>query len=656
MKKIICLTAVICAVFTTAVCPAGEMTQMDEVVVTAGRIKEPVKAIVSNVTIIDEEEISLSPATDLGDLLAQKGIGYIKKYPGNLTSIGIRGFRTESHGNDLKGHVLILLNGRRAGTGNAAKIMTENVERIEIIRGPASVQYGSAAMGGVVNVITRQGKEDPSLFIQGGIGSFGYSDVSLGASGETNGFDFSGSVTRETEDDYTTAEGDIFKNTGMDYRQNFSLSLGYKFSPGNRIGVMVHSFDVDEAGSPDYLSQNDLDDTMDKSNYSYDITYDGRTSQDKFLWTLRYFAGEDEDLWKDPTASNPSGWDDGVDYWRKTETKGLQGQIAGKFGTTQITTGFDWLDYEIEKSAYDPTQLTYENLAGFLLGKIKLFDDRLVLSAGGRYDKYEVAVVAPPGNTEEDNNFTPNAGLSFLLTDQIKLRAGYAGAFVMPSADHLAANYTSGANQYIGNPNLTPEKSETYEGGVDFSWPSITASLTYFHTDFKDWIGTDRSTSGIVTWVNEGEALLQGFEGNFSCDIGAFLDIDFEIRPFIGFTYLTEYENRDTGEKLLETHDLTASYGLILSSWNGFSARLNIAYFGEKTITDYESGWPYQVIEVEDFTVADLSISKILYSSDSRGKLTLNAAARNLFDEEYQFVKGYPMPERNFYLGLRYDY
>ena len=148
------------------------VTELEEVVVTATRVEEQKKEITSNVTIIDGEKIKNSSAKDLGDLLAEEGIGHIQKYPGALTTIGIRGFRTEALGNDLMGHVLILLNGRRAGTGNAAKIMTKNIERVEIIRGPASVQYGSAAMGGVVNVITKKGRGKPSAFVEGMLGSF----------------------------------------------------------------------------------------------------------------------------------------------------------------------------------------------------------------------------------------------------------------------------------------------------------------------------------------------------------------------------------------------------------------------------------------------------------------------------------------------------
>ena len=177
MKKtyltVLCLSTI--AVTTTGSAFATESkskpAMMDEILVTASRTQESVKSVSANATVVSREEIEQSSANNIGDLLAEQAIGHIKKYPGNLTSIGIRGFKTDTHGNDLQGHVLILLDGRRAGTGNLAKIMTKNVERVEIIRGPGAVQYGSAGMGGVINVITRMGSKN-SLFMEAKAGSF----------------------------------------------------------------------------------------------------------------------------------------------------------------------------------------------------------------------------------------------------------------------------------------------------------------------------------------------------------------------------------------------------------------------------------------------------------------------------------------------------
>jgi hypothetical protein len=115
------------------------MVVLDEVVVTAGRVVEKVQDQTMSVTVIDAEEIAASPARDLGDLLAEKGIGYIQKNPGALTTVAIRGFRTNAQQSDLLGYSLVLLNGRRAGTGNMAMIMTRDIER-ELI--PCLRNYG----------------------------------------------------------------------------------------------------------------------------------------------------------------------------------------------------------------------------------------------------------------------------------------------------------------------------------------------------------------------------------------------------------------------------------------------------------------------------------------------------------------------------------
>lgn len=627
-------------------------TNMAEVVVTAGRVPESKKAIPANITVIGEADIRQSTARDLGELLAQNGLD-VRQYPGTLTTIGIRGFRTDSHGNDLKGQVLILLNGRRAGTGNAAKIMTQNVARVEIIRGPASVQYGSAAMGGVVNVITRQGSGDFSAFAEGVIGSFDAKEASVGLSGESGSFDYSGSATTGSAGDYTTASASVYKNTGIDSRKNGSLNLGYTLAQRHRIGIMVHSFDADRSGSPSYLVQNDLDDYSDKSNTSADLMYEGGSTSDRFLWSARYFTGEDKDTWVDPTASNPTGWDDGIATQRKTDAQGAQAQVTGKWGLSQLTAGLDWIDYDIEYS-YNPKRSTYQNLAGFMLGRLSLVEDRLTLSAGARYDRYEVEMISPAGRTEDDTNLTPNVGLAFMLLDGLKLRVGYSQGFIMPSADHLAASYTSGTTTYVGNPNLSPESSKTYEGGLDAGWNGVNAGLTYFHTDYQDKIESVTVAANTKSWKNIGKARITGVEGDLGWNLGKTFNWGFTLRPYASLTWLAEYKDRTTDNDLQYTPDLLVSYGISLSGLGGFSCRLNMTYTGKKQVND----WINYTGEFTQgsYTVTDFSLSQILAQGENWGKVSLDAGIRNLFDEDYHYVDGYPMPERNFYLGVRYTY
>ncbi|MBR9984360.1 MAG: TonB-dependent receptor [Desulfosarcina sp.] len=175
----------------------------------------------------------------------------------------------------------------------------------------------------------------------------------------------------------------------------------------------------------------------------------------------------------------------GYVYEEITDREGAQAQISAGLDRVALTGGVDWVNDEIETSSA-PARATYDNPAGFLLAKGKLLGERLTLSAGGRHDSYEVEIKEGEGGKEEDDHFTPNVGLAYLVTDQLKVRANYGQAFVVPGADQLAADYPNpfsftGA-RVLGNPDLKPEKSATWEGGLDFTGKGLFASLTLTKT------------------------------------------------------------------------------------------------------------------------------------------------------------------------------
>ncbi|MDY6793002.1 MAG: TonB-dependent receptor [Thermodesulfobacteriota bacterium] len=669
MKKFICCMFVVTALILPGSVQAqgdstdkSSVTMMEETVVTAGRVKEKKKEITSNITVIGQEEIKNSSATNLGDLLIQKGIGHSHKYPGGLTSIGIRAFRSSSTGIDLEGYVIILLDGHRIATGNASKVMTKNIEKVEIIRGPASVQYGSAAMGGIVNVITKQGKGKPTFFVESMLGSFDYLEKSVGFSGKVNVFDFSGSFSRSKMDDYDTADntdGDRYYNSGFHREDNTSLNIGAEFLPGNRIGVIYTNYEGDNLGNPGGLYQNDLDDYKDSINRSVNLTYDGQTSEGLFSWKARYYEGKEKSKWFDPTLSNPDFMDDDLPNKYTVDHKGSQAQVSFNQDYLLLTAGFDWMNYETKDDTYSPKSTEYDNPAYFLLAKTRFLEKRLIFSGGLRYDEYEVEIKEGEGGKEDDNNLSPNFGAAYLLTDYLKIRANYGEAFKMPSAQQLAGRYTVFGTNYIGNPNLDPEQSKTYEGGADFSYASLNVSLTYFHTDFKDKIEHDGGWPD-RTWINIGKAEMAGFEGELSYDIGTLFDWDFQLKPYASFVRLTKYKDEETHEDLKYTSDWNVSYGIQLSEYNGLSANLNIAYVGKQDIDDWRSAgpptWTAPVVEKGSFNVANLTISKKIADTEKLGDLTLKAEVENLFDKDYEYVKDYPMPGRSFFLGLRYDY
>lgn len=635
--------------------PAGAAA-LDEVVVTAARVSESVREVSADVLVIGPEEIAASPARNVGELLTDKGLGSVSRYPGELISLDLRGFKTAPYGNDLKAHVLVLQNGRRAGTGNLAKIMTANVERIEIIRGPGAVQYGSAAMGGVINVITRRGEGRPSAALSGTIGSFGYDEGGVLVAGEQQGLDFSGSFSRAGMDDYDTGAGDRFYNTGYDHIDHYSLNAGYTFLARHRLGAIFTRYYGDGIGSPGYLSSNDLDNSKDSANHSLDLIYDGASLDQVYAWQLRYFTGTDEDTWFDPVASNASGWDDGLPYDNKTDISGAQAQVSRELAVVRLTGGLDWLDYESTSSA-DPAETDSENYAAFLLARAKFMEERLIADGGLRYDAFDLKVVEPAGRSEDDTNVAASAGLVYLLSDSLKLRAHYGEAFIMPGADELAADFLSDFGvHYVGNPALDPESSRTYEAGINYEHAGLSAGLAYFFTRYRDKIESVARGS-VQTWENVGKAEISGFEGEVSGDLGARFGWSFELRPYLNLTYLDRFEDLDTDTDLKYISDWNAAYGISASDYQGFSARLNFAYTGEQTIEDWEIGaFPAPVRSHGGFTVATLSISQKILDFQQNGFFTLSGEATNLFDTDYAYVKGYPMPGRMLFVTLTYTY
>ncbi|NEX14490.1 MAG: TonB-dependent receptor [Prosthecochloris sp.] len=612
-----------------------------EIVVTAGRFEEKKKELTSNVTVITRKEIEESPARDLSELLAEKSVGHIQKYPGTLTSVGIRGFRSETHGNDLKGKSLILLNGRRAGTGNLSKIMTENIERIEIIRGAAAVQYGSAAMGGVVNVITRKGEGTPSFFVEHKQGTYDYYETSAGMTGAIDGLDFSGSYTFAERGDYDTAEGQKYYNTAYRDKVNGSVNVGYEFAEGNRIGVIYSYFEVDRQGSPNRLAVNSLVDYVKLKNESVDVIYDGGVPGSSWNWMARYYNGEDFRYYP------VSGFKQTVDQ------QGAQGQVTYKDDIVRVTGGVDWLKYnQLTSSA--PEDADFENPAVFLLAKAGLLEEKLIISAGMRYDDYDVEIKNNEGSSASADNLTKNLGIAYHVTENVKLRANYGEGFRMPTPDELAADYSVdwgawGSFTYLGNPDLKPESSRTYEGGVDVAAGGFSGSLTYFYTDFEDKIKSVYVfPDDYFTWENLGGAVISGIEGELSYVFpvsGAVC-----INPYASFTYLTEYRDNETDELLTYTPETNLAAGVRINDNKGLSGRFNLSYVGKTEITYPTPGTK------GGFAVANMSLSKRFILDDKHGRgFTVKGSIDNLFDRNYEFVSGYPMPGRSFSLGLRVD-
>jgi vitamin B12 transporter len=354
-------------------------------------------------------------------------------------------------------------------------------------------------------------------------------------------------------------------------------------------------------------------------------------------------------------ASNASGWDNGIAAMQKTAHQGSQVQGSMDLDWAQVTAGLDWADYAMENT-WTPQETEYENRAGFILVKGRFLDQRLIVDGGLRYDTYEVAMLEPAGQREKESRLTPSVGMAYLLSRAWQARLHYGQAFVMPGADQLAADYTTWGRHYRGNPHLRPESSRTWEAGIHYYGPLLAAGLSSFHTSFDDKIEVV-AVEGIYSWDNVGRATVGGVEGEFSCDIGAWLAWPYEVKLFAGLLYHHTYEDQVTQQDLKYIHEWQGSCGLSVTDYDGFSGRLSFTYSGPQIIDDRQSCIvPTPVVEKGGFTVAQVSVVKRLLALDKAGALSLRADIANLLDTEYAYVKGYPMPGRVFSLGLEWGY
>lgn len=635
-----------------------------EIVVTASRIEELKKESTASVTVISREEIEMSPAEDLGDLLAEKSIGHIQKYPGTLTSVGIRGFRSDTHGNDLRGKILVLIDGRRAATGNLAKLMTDNVERIEIIRGPAAVQYGSAAIGGVVNVITRQGKGEFKGFVEQEIGTSSFSKSTAGISGTAGSFDYSAAGSIASRDDYKTGSDDRYENTGYDGDFRGSLNLGYEIASGHRLGVTYTHFEADKSETPNMLFNNDLDNYKEPSNRSVDFSYTGKTADDRLAWMARYVVGQDKDVYYDPVESNASGWDDGKPYTKTTDQNAAQTQVSYLTEVFSVTAGMDWLKYDLEQNAYTPLESAYEDSGFFMLAKGKFFDNHLILTAGFRYDDYDLSFTrdaATPETSRRSDSFVKSLGAACQITDNIKLRTSYGEGFQMPDAQALAADFIVSSTRYVGNADLKPESSHTIDGGIEVVYGGLVSALTLFSTEYEDFIQQYDSGVNEKSWRNRDSATVTGLEGELSCRfLQTVAGVRLSLEPYAAgsymFDYKAHYDDGRTDETITYLPEWNLSTGLKVRDENGFSGNLTVAFFGDTKVNDYsQAGSP--VVTKGGFWVANLSAAKkIALGETGKTSLTVKGSIENLFDRDYEYAMGYPMPGRAVNMGVRLDF
>lgn len=623
---------VLAAVFalpTAAFCQSVE-DDVPEVVVTATRLETPNERVASSVTVITAEEIEASGVNSVSEILnTVPGLEVFRLGGvGQQSSVLLRGADP--------GHLLVLVDGFAVndpgspkGTFNWAHMTTDNIEKIEVLRGPQSTLYGSDAMAGVINIITKRGEGALGATLELEAGSFETRSGRLTISGgdrlnyslALSATDSEGISAAEEEDGNTEKDG--YRNLSMSGRVDVPVGTGGELTFTAR--AVESESDLDEVNGITWLFADDPNSTIEESQ----LFTGARLLLDLMGGRLEQSIGismaDYERTYRNPPdASNPN--DDLEKDYGVTVAVNLQSTFdLGKGGL--LTAGLDLEEDRVRSQAdFSGFPITVDqhevSRAGVYLQEQISIGESLSLVVGGRLDDHDGF----------DDQFTYRIGTSIRMDGGWKIRGTWATGFKAPTIYQLY-------NSSSGNPDLEAETSKGWDVGLDKDMHSLrgTVGVTWFGNSFEDLI----DFSGF-TYFNVQKAKTAGVE--------AFA----ELRPAealnvrISYTAL-DTEDVTTGEDLIrrpeEKVTLHADYRF---SERGHLSLTGI-YVGDRTDKDFSTR-PAATVTLDSYMLVNLAGS--LAISD---RLKLTGRVENLLDEEYQEVFGYGTPGVSAYLGIKAD-
>ncbi len=649
-----------------AAADASSAKQMDTVVVTATGAQQWIKDAPASISVITREEIERKPVTSIGQLLSTvPGVTGGYALSGTQSKIRLRGLPEQ--------YTLILIDGRRQGNSSGVNyrddlgpqdlnwLSPDMIERIEVVRGPMSSLYGSDAMGGVINIITRKIADH-----WGGSVTYNYSKPDSDSRGDTTqmGALFSGPLTdnlgvriganvtdresdrledqtpgskaenanlqfhwRLNDDHALTIEGSrgVQRNSGAGDVYAWGLSklvqTGYVLSHDGRYG--------DSTTSKSTLVQNDYKDKGSAvGNHSKETVFDTAFTTG-FNWGFEH-------------SLNVGG------QWKREELEN-----SDTIGTVPVT----WTG----SSRISPTSEA-DSWALFAEDHITLHE-RFVLTLGVRWD-----------NTDNyDDNLSPRVYGVWHPADAWTVRGGVSKGFRAPNLKQgtagaatqsggrgcgsltpegwnsrlVSADGTTGCYM-AGNPNLEPETSTNYELGVGFDQGGWSASATYFLTNFDDKIeqvplrdipGQTTSFVNGFWWTvaqNIQKARTRGVEASVTVPLHE------RVSWTTNATRMLESKNRTTGASLLVVPKITANTSLNWDVTDAWQLNLSAQHIGKQLVASSSASF------AKAYTTVDL-----VTAYDVNENLTLRAGVLNLDDTStLEDGNDYDGGARTFFVGL----
>jgi vitamin B12 transporter len=613
---------------------------LPETVVTADRVAVPAALVSASVTVITREEIERRQYRTLNEALRNVPSTTVVQSggPGKSTSVFIRGGNANQ--------TLLLIDGVRAGdpsqvngAPNFAHFLLDNVDRIEVVRGPMSTLYGSDAIGGVVNLITRKGSGPLKAVAFGELGSYGTFSMGGSVQGAEGVFNYNLALQALSTGGFSAVprrfspgienEDDGYWNVSFNGRLGLDLADNFQLSLFSRVNAARNDYDAFLSEDPNLrerqrqVSQRlqadwQLFDGQWKQTFAVSFLQVNRRDTDGFdPINFTPFAPDAKnrgrrwqfDWQNDLRVSDQVGVVFGVDAYRDS----LKARSTFNFGFPANNVD-EWA----------------RTIGGYVNVRWTP-NEALSLTAGARLEDHDAFGTAA----------TWRLGGTYSFKDTgTRLRAAFGTAFKAPSLDQLYLDFP--AFGFFANPDLKPERSIGGEVGVDQAlWNGkAKVGLTLFRNDIRDLIVSASCGIGCTTLTNAGKARNQGIETYA------------EMRPWetvsfrVDYTYL-HARDRVTGAPLVRRPRHAVD---VAASWTplpGWQIGAELTHRGGRTDRDFAQ-FPSPIVDLEAYRTV-----RVTTSYDVTPGVRLFGRVENLTDKRYDDPLGFRTPGLSAFAGVR---
>ena len=573
--------------------PTFELPEID----VAGKRPQLPSTTPASISIISAEEIARLGVLTVADALRVlpelriKGSGG----PGSLTTVSIRGSSSTE--------VLILLDGvplnrPDQATVDLSTLPIQNVDHIEVLRGPFSALYGSAALGGVINIVTRTA---PQSSLSTRVGTYGLSGSQATLGGQVGRLTYlfqgilnaSAGFAPDTDFSNSTITGKLRWSTGDN--SALTLTLNREWHDVGTPGPLPAVFQ-------DFLARTQEGRTLVDANWrSGEVDGPGAL--------VRVYILDDDVMFNSPGIAFNS--DDVAYLW------GAQAQVVIAPGPGNLLTiGADFQGQTIFHTDNTPSSFAnVDNDLGLYIQDDWQITHGVLLSLGVRSDTFTLY------GTQVD----PRFGILVLLNDRLVFRAGAGRTFRAPSFDELAPSLS-------GNPSLLPESAWQYDAGLEYALaPGLTLTLAGYYTDATNLIV---SSPPLFVPLNVGHAIVSGASIEV---LGRLAD-----RWFVRANF-TDQRARDTttGLDVIYIPRLQLNFELSYQWAPGSAVTAVVSYVGDRFAD------PQNTQLVPSYWLMGINATWAF-----GGGFTLQAGVNNLFDVQYQETLNFPEPGRTVFVGL----